>query len=112
MTEGETGMTEGDSTKTFTVTLPRVGVGLQSGTLALVLWLGGQADTFVDELTAGFDTLVDRVSALEDKVGIDPKARAAAVETEARNVEQDEIIAELVNRVEKLEECQGKKKCI
>ena len=110
-------MTEGTEPKTFTITLPRVGVGLQGSTLALVLWLGGQADTFVDELTTGFNSLVDRVTDLErtiQGVGVDVKARAAAAEAETRNAEQDATITQLVNRIEKLELCAkaGKRKCV
>lgn len=109
-------MTDGKKAS-FTITIPKVGVGLQGGTLALVVWLGGQANSFVDQLTEGLDGLIARVTSLEQTVqgvGVDAKARQAAAEAETRNVEQDAIIDKLVNRVEKVEKClkEGKRKCI
>lgn len=100
--------------KTFTITLPKVGVGLQGSTLALIVWLGGQANMFVDELTTGFTDLVERVTALEGTVkgmGVDVEARGTASAAETRNTEQDAIITDLVTRIEKVERCGGKKKC-
>lgn len=102
--------------KNFTITVPKVGVGLQGLTFSLLIWLGGQANAFVQQLTEGFDGLTERVERLESavaNVGVDPDARAKAralqvdlEELREENFEQDE-------RILKLEEClrKGRRKC-
>ncbi len=105
------------SASTFTVTLPKVGVGLQSTTFALILWLGGQGSALVDGITESISNLGDRVTSLEAKfadVGVDPEARSDVRACEKRNEEQDREVAELKTQVDKLTKCgkEGKRKCV
>lgn len=95
------------------LTLPRVGVGMQSGTLVLLIWLGGQANEFVEELSTGMDSLGERVTSLEAKVWEDPKARAEIAELRAELKAEREEKQVVETRLAKLEACSaaGKRVC-